>query len=103
MSTDPQVSDLLLEWEERHEQGAPISVEELCRNCPQLLEEVRRKITDLQAMNPLVQADKQVLHEGQTAMFSQGDNIPSGGLTTISSPWEEPAPRAERSIGPLLA
>jgi hypothetical protein len=44
MISDPRVSDLLLEWEERQEKGSPVSVEELCRDCPHLLDEVRRKI-----------------------------------------------------------
>jgi serine/threonine protein kinase/tetratricopeptide (TPR) repeat protein len=54
MSTDPRVSDLLLTWEERREQGHPVSVEELCRDCPHLLPEVRRQVQALQAMNPIL-------------------------------------------------
>ena len=34
MTTDPRLSELLLQWEELNEQGRPISVEELCRDCP---------------------------------------------------------------------
>jgi serine/threonine-protein kinase len=54
MDPTPEVSDLLLEWEERCEQGRPISPEELCRDCPELLDELRRQIAVLQKMNPLL-------------------------------------------------
>ena len=40
MNPEAQVSELLLEWEERCEQGRAVSVEELCRDCPQLLPEL---------------------------------------------------------------
>ena len=40
MNAEAQVSELLLEWEERCEQGRPVPAEELCRNCPQLLDEL---------------------------------------------------------------
>jgi WD40 repeat protein/serine/threonine protein kinase len=55
MSTETRVSDLLLQWEERLEQGQPVSLEELCRDCPHLLDELRRRAAALQAMNPFVQ------------------------------------------------
>ena len=41
MGTDPRVSDLLLDWEELREQGRPVSLEELCRDCPELLARCR--------------------------------------------------------------
>ena len=50
MGHSEQVSELLLHWEELNEQGQPISATELCRDCPELLEEVRGKIQALQAM-----------------------------------------------------
>jgi serine/threonine-protein kinase len=51
---DPTIEDLLLEWEERCEQGRPTSAEELCRDCPQLLDELRRQVAALQRMNPVL-------------------------------------------------
>ncbi len=99
MSTDSQLSDLLLEWEERHEQGSPISVEELCRDCPQLLDEVRRKVAALQAMNPLLRESKQVLHEGHTLAFSPSDVDSPHEAHTRLAPADEEAPRPRRSAG----
>jgi serine/threonine protein kinase len=50
MSTAEQVSELLLLWEELREQGRPADAEELCRDCPHLLDEVRRRIAALEAV-----------------------------------------------------
>jgi WD40 repeat protein/serine/threonine protein kinase len=52
---DVRLSDLLLQWEELHEQGRPIPLEEMCRDCPDLLDELRRRVAALQPMSPLVQ------------------------------------------------
>jgi tRNA A-37 threonylcarbamoyl transferase component Bud32 len=45
MST-PQVHDLLKRWKELRDRGKPISSEELCRDCPGLLSEVRRLLDE---------------------------------------------------------
>jgi serine/threonine protein kinase len=50
MSADGPISDLLLRWEELREQGQTVSAEELCRDCPELAEEVRRRIEALEAV-----------------------------------------------------
>jgi serine/threonine-protein kinase len=50
MSADP-LGDLLLRWEELHEQGQSVTPEELCGDCPELLDELRRRIQALQALN----------------------------------------------------
>ena len=55
MSTDSRLHDLLLRWEEARDQGgAGPSAEELCADCPELLEEARRRIRALERMNPLL-------------------------------------------------
>jgi serine/threonine-protein kinase len=50
MSHTEQVAELLLRWEELGEQGQHVSAEELCRECPGLLDEVRAKLRALQAV-----------------------------------------------------
>jgi serine/threonine-protein kinase len=50
MSDADAVSELLLHWEERFQQGETLSAEELCRDCPEHLEEVRRKLAVLLAV-----------------------------------------------------
>src|SRR5262245_38295810 len=50
MSSDP-VEDLLLRWEELSERGESVTPEELCRDCPELLDELRRRVRALQAVD----------------------------------------------------
>src|SRR4051812_15896654 len=52
MAADQRLSDLLLRWEELQEKGQPASVQELCRDAPQLLDELRRCVDVLQKMDP---------------------------------------------------
>src|SRR5262249_2776166 len=51
MSSD-RVEDLLLRWEELSERGESVTPEELCRDCPELLDELRHRVRALQALNP---------------------------------------------------
>lgn len=44
MAVDDRLVDLLLRWEELRDQGQSVRPEELCRDCPELLEEVRRQV-----------------------------------------------------------
>src|SRR5262249_33474785 len=55
MSAD-RVEDLLLRWEELSEQGESVTPEELCRDCPELLDELRRRVRALQAMDQALDA-----------------------------------------------
>jgi serine/threonine-protein kinase len=48
MSGEQQVSELLLEWERLRREGRTVPAEELCRDCPQHLEEVSQRIAALQ-------------------------------------------------------
>ncbi|HEY7427883.1 MAG TPA: protein kinase, partial [Gemmataceae bacterium] len=51
MSAD-RLEGLLLQWEELAEQGRPASPEELCRDCPELLDELHRRVRALLALYP---------------------------------------------------
>src|SRR5262249_22668366 len=51
---DPRLLDLLLRCEELEEQGQPLVPEELCKDCPELLDEFRRQWAGLQSMNALL-------------------------------------------------
>src|SRR5262245_35905225 len=50
MASVEPISELLLRWEELRDQGQSITAEELCRECPELLNEVRRRMQALEAM-----------------------------------------------------
>jgi hypothetical protein len=47
MGHETRIDDLLDAWEEAREQGTTISVDELCRNCPELQGELKQKIRQL--------------------------------------------------------
>jgi WD40 repeat protein/tRNA A-37 threonylcarbamoyl transferase component Bud32 len=57
MPQDAAVSNLLLKWEERAAEGCPITPEELCASCPELLEELRRCVDLLRGVAPLFDLD----------------------------------------------
>jgi urea transport system substrate-binding protein len=68
MNNDAQVEELLLAWEESRAQGEPLSPEELCRDCPMLLERVQRRIRDLRAISSVL--DLAAFREGDASTFA---------------------------------
>ncbi len=50
MSTNDLIEDLLLRWDDLREQGQNVTAEELCREHPEVLAEVERRLRALQAM-----------------------------------------------------
>jgi tetratricopeptide (TPR) repeat protein len=49
------LADLLVRWEELHQQGREVSAEELCRDCPHLADELARRIEALKVTSWLDQ------------------------------------------------
>src|SRR4051812_44908862 len=45
--TQDRIADLLLKWEDGFLQGQDVSAEELCRDCPELADEVAQRIKSL--------------------------------------------------------
>ena len=54
--TSDRVADLLLRWEQLSERGESVAPEELCRDCPELLDELRRRVRALQAVDQALDA-----------------------------------------------
>ena len=54
MSEPVSAASLLVRWEQLREQGQPITAEELCRDCPQLIGEVRKQIQVLQSFDRVI-------------------------------------------------
>ena len=57
MTDDDRLADLMLQWEELHEQGQDASAEELCRDCPHLAPALTRRIHALKVTGWLAKAD----------------------------------------------
>ena len=53
-TTDERLWDVLAAWEERYRHGEDISAEELCRECPELLDELKGHIRALKGMDWLL-------------------------------------------------
>jgi Protein kinase domain len=56
-TTDERLWDILADWEGRYRQGEDIPAEELCRDCPELLDELKGHIHALKGMNWLLKPD----------------------------------------------
>jgi serine/threonine-protein kinase len=59
MALDERVVDLLLRYEDLCERGRPPTPEELCRDCPDLLGEVRQRLQHLRAINEFASTEAQ--------------------------------------------
>lgn len=56
-SQDERILDLLARWSAAQEAGQPLSVEELCKDCPELIDHVRPRVTALEKMQWLECSD----------------------------------------------
>jgi serine/threonine protein kinase len=52
-----RLEELLLRWEEQRRNGHPVSADELCRNCPELRDELRAQIAALEQMDHALNLD----------------------------------------------
>jgi serine/threonine protein kinase len=74
MTDEERLADLLIQWDEILQQGRDVSAADLCKDCPQLIEELSRR---LQAMRGTSWMDKPVDGGGEDPPVS--DNPPSDG------------------------
>src|SRR5689334_4434040 len=68
-STEARLSVLLLRWEELKEGGQAITAEDLCRDHPDLADELRRRIEALDAMKPLLSGGRATEQAPRTVTF----------------------------------
>jgi hypothetical protein len=61
---DPKLEQLLEEWEDLRHEGREVSAEELCQNCPELLNELKQRIVVLKSMDWLLESDSSEEQEG---------------------------------------
>jgi hypothetical protein len=55
--TEARLAELLILWEERREAGEAPTPESICAGCPELIEELRRRIEVLRSLDPLLGDD----------------------------------------------
>jgi serine/threonine-protein kinase len=76
----PTVETLVSLWDHRRREGTPASAEELCRDCPELLADLRRRLAGLQAMEQFL----------QPATTDPDIADPGAGLHAITPPLPHP-------------
>ncbi len=90
-----RLNELLDRWEDGMERGAPPSLDDLCRNHPELKEEVARQVTALQAMDAKLRGPSQPLSDhGLPARLSAASDFDElafhakGGLGVVCTAFE---------------
>lgn len=80
-----RVLDLLIEWEERQTIGRPVPPEELCRDYPELLEDVRDGVNQLTRIAQIMagQADPTDAIAPTVPGFTLLEEIGRGGMGTV--------------------
>ena len=76
MTDDPRLVELLDEWEEAQEEGCEVSPEQLCDDCPELLEELQRQIQILRGFDDRVKTqDGDATGESTVAGFRSDETV----------------------------
>jgi tetratricopeptide (TPR) repeat protein len=83
MAHETSVSDLVVRWQELCAQGKSVSAEELCADCPEQLEEVRRQLKALHSMQQFLDASAGPIAGSATpASIALGNTIPLDSTST---------------------
>ena len=83
MSRDDQIFELVYRWETLNKQGQTISPEELCRDCPELLDPVCERIAKLRAINPVLKSHDASPEPQNPQRQKSGSAAPESGLKTL--------------------
>jgi hypothetical protein len=70
--TEDRLIELLLRWDELRRQGRDPSAVELCADCPELVDELRRRIEVVRGMEPVLDV------EPTRFVSTPGDGDPDG-------------------------
>ncbi|MBX9679650.1 MAG: protein kinase [Gemmataceae bacterium] len=85
MNDDDKIADMLLTWEEARDCGETITAEELCRDCPELLNEVRERVRLLESAGWLRASSSTAPDPPRTlaGRYSLENLIGSGGYAQV--------------------
>jgi serine/threonine protein kinase len=79
VATDARIERLLIRWQEQKDQGLDPSAEEICRDCPELIDELRRCIREIDNV-------QQVSDTEATALFRRPGGQVSSAPSSVSMP-----------------
>ncbi len=79
MTDDVRLAELLDRWEEAQEQGESLSAEELCAECPELVDAVRQQVEALREIDARLQTH-----------VTDGEETPGGEPADAADPASEP-------------
>jgi non-specific serine/threonine protein kinase/serine/threonine-protein kinase len=88
------IQDLVSRWRQLRQQGQPVSAEELCADCPDRLEELKRHLRDVAAMQDFLRLSQQQLAPEpakpgvQTSPEAEGQPVAPLAPTSSSPPPE---------------
>jgi hypothetical protein len=63
MADDDRLLDLVVSWEERRDAGQSVDLEEMCRDCPELLPALRERLQALGSLNAALAHDKTLISD----------------------------------------
>jgi hypothetical protein len=94
MNDEELLVDLLLDWEERFEQGEDVPAEELCRNCPRLAIALAARIEALKKLAWLERSGGEGTDATSGVPSSAPPPIPSGWRTSSNRTRPEESRRS---------
>src|SRR5437879_213484 len=81
-----RIAELMLRWEDARQNGRPLSADELCRDSPDLVDELRRRMQSVLAMEQLLGVDEAGLPRTLPASPHAGNG------------WGQKAPAADDEV-----
>ncbi len=78
MNTETRIDDLIHRWEEMRERGTSVPIEALCSDCPELTEEVRRRIRALREVDSALDIAVQDLRPTPEDRVREGAELARG-------------------------
>src|SRR5262245_9083943 len=93
LNHEDRLNKLLRLWDERRREGEYLSAETLCHDCPELKDEVRRRITEAQADSEEALGKAPTVPESPAPDRIDGNGTPPPTISGPNPPGETPPPR----------
>jgi serine/threonine-protein kinase len=103
MSDDTELNELLSRWVAARRDGTPIQPEDLCRECPERLDDLRRQIELLELLRPLLGGDPTASPDpAQTHAAGAGADTALVVVTGAAGRYRPVRPHAKGGLGEVL-